>query len=1052
VSKDYEASSDATVPEGSALYIGTDASGRVAALQELEQLPVRVPEHHQAAQSRRDKLMRQHGFRFMSFSVIGGSVFLAGLALQFALVRQLRMNVIAAYAIQSVVSIEASFLLNRWLTWRDRDAPFWRSLCRFNVSKTITVILNLALYTGLVRLGMNYLVANIALTAAFTVVNYVAGDKFAFRVTAPRCAAAAPSSNGVGSLWGTPVSVVIPCRDNQATIRDAVLSLLDQDYPYLNEVLIVGSPGDCTWAALADIRDPRVQPFEVDAPPGLRDANYKRDVGIGRAASDLIALVDSDVVLPRDWMSTAVAAMDAEGVQCVTGGLKSLLDSFWGRYTDHTVIGAKTPRIGHSYLVTSADFGRAGRKPPITANALFTRELYEACPIDPTWSHGSYEDYEWFWRVTAAGYPIYVSSALYGLHQHRQGWRALAREYRRSSRGCAYFIREHRDSPFAQHRLRQALTLPAVASVATVAVGMALLRGYGTGVAALIIAVLIGICGYQLTRARRLESIAYPAVGLVLGLVFTTGLINNLARPSVIPRWLTSSDKSPALRRRSSLLRLWHPLTAILALQAGYSLILIHSNAAFGDEADFLWTGRLELAHWLHGVAIPKQTDLSQAAQVWPVIGALASDVGGLLAARLLALAFMLTTTVLIYRITGRLFSRTPALMAAALWALSEPSLRLAFATGDGMACMLIVLGAWLILQAADRPRWRGEIIAVTAAVIALGNITAFSFVVYDIFLIPFAFLAWRYLIGTRLATWCSGWLLGGVGVGTAGLMTLLQQWQNALDATANRAVGLGSSVVEIAKNAWSFEGIIFALGAAGALIAIATRDQRRWLLTACALAGWINPAFQARLGTTWSMDKHMAAGVVFLAIPAGYAFTCVTLPRMRAWATAVIAATALSAPAILGMWYAHNTYLSWPNVGQLIRVVQTAQAGSSAPLLVDSSGNFSRYLFDYYLMRGDDWQQIQATGGTSLSLTGNRYAVIVAHFDAAALSDPGLPEDALHYGQAPLATKILALAGNDRLVEAITSSRAYRIYAVIPYETSVGDDSTGVFVVWVRR
>ena len=63
--------------------------------------------------------------------------------------------------------------------------------------------------------------------------------------------------------------------------------------------------------------------------------------------------------------------------------MKSSHDSFWGRYTDSTWIGAKTPRIAESYTVTSTDFGARGRKPPILANVLFTRELYDDCPIDP---------------------------------------------------------------------------------------------------------------------------------------------------------------------------------------------------------------------------------------------------------------------------------------------------------------------------------------------------------------------------------------------------------------------------------------------------------------------------------------------------------------------------------------------------------------------------------------------------------------------------------------------------------------------------------------------
>ncbi len=40
---------------------------------------------------------------------------------------------------------------------------------------------------------------------------------------------------------------------------------------------------------------------------------------------------------------------------------------------------------------------------------------------------------------------------------------------------------------------------------------------------------------------------------------------------------------------------------AICAVQAALSLTLVWSNTAYIDEANNLWVGRLEIAHWLHG-------------------------------------------------------------------------------------------------------------------------------------------------------------------------------------------------------------------------------------------------------------------------------------------------------------------------------------------------------------------------------------------------------------------------------------------------------------------
>jgi glycosyltransferase involved in cell wall biosynthesis/putative flippase GtrA len=412
--------------------------------------------------------------------VIGGVVFAAGLALQAAMTNGLHVPSLASYGTQAVVSVEASFLLNRRYTWYRRCTKFWPSLLRFNVAKTVTIVANLVLYAGLIRLGLNYLLANVLLTVVFAVVNYVGGDRFVFTrentvaEPPPGGASARRAAATLAAVLPT-VSVVIPCQANEKTIRAAVNSLIAQDYPGLREIILVGSRADSTWAALEGLRDPRLVVLETQPSSGIRDANFKRDVGIRRTSGDLVSLIDSDMVLPHNWLSRAVTAIVSSEADCVAGVMRSIHDSFWGRFTDNCRLGAKTPRVQAPYFVTAEKFGRRSRKPPITANVLFTREVYQRCPIDASWSHGSLEDYEWFWRVVDSGHRVLVTDRLYGWHHHRTGLRRLAAEYRRSARGCAYFIRAHRRSPFARKRLAQAVTLPlaAVAALAGLAAAIA---------------------------------------------------------------------------------------------------------------------------------------------------------------------------------------------------------------------------------------------------------------------------------------------------------------------------------------------------------------------------------------------------------------------------------------------------------------------------------------------------------------------------------------------------------------------------------------------------
>ncbi len=906
--------------------------------------------------------LERRAARFVLFSAIGGFVFLLGLGLQAALTGTGHVLPLVSYAIQAVVSVETSFLLNRWLTWRDRNIPFGLAFARFNIQKTVTIALNLALYAGLLRLGMNYLVANVALTAVFTVVNYVAGDRLVFIPgRTPPTEPAGPAVPALAADRPLPeVSVVIPCRGNESTIRPTVQSLLGQDYPKLRDITLIGSPGDSTWSALADLDDPRVSIWEVETPPGVRDANYKRDMAVAMASGDVIALVDSDIVLPDDWMSRAVAALEDNDVSCVAGGMKSFHDTFWGRYTDSTWIGAKTPRIAESYIVTSTDFGARGRKPPILANVLFTRELYDKCPIDPLWSHGSYEDYEWFWRVARAGYQICVCQNLFGWHHHRRGLRALAREYRRSSRGCAYFIRAHMDSPLARRRLRQATVLPLAAAMGAISAVVAVVYGYGSAVAALALGAAAVLAVHQVVRSRSLESVAYPVVGLVLGSVFTVGLVTNLMRsdptvtaPAVSPADELHAGEPAGWPRR----RILHPLMAICAVQAALSLTLVWSNTAYTDEAAYLWAGRLELAHWMHGTSWPSvyaYQNFSGSPVLYPPLGALANSIGGLAGARILSLLFMLTATVLLYLTASRLIGRTGALFAAALWALSEPALRLTFATIDPLSVLLTALSAWLIVQAGCRRR-RGEFIAAAAVALALANVSAYAGVVIDPVVIVFAYLAWRTRIPRQQSLSATAWLAGAWLLSFGLVMTASRSWPG-LSATVFAPNPGYQSASSVLSEIWTYSALIIGLALIGTLATLQAESRNHVAL----LGGLCFGAFmlmQFHDQTPSTIDKHLAYGIWFAAIVAGYACSkfLTWLPGARKPLAALCCTAAFVYPAVATWQAAWQRYHSWPNSSQFIKDIKPIVAHSQGLLYVPP---LEVNIAKYYTPQGNEWSR----------------------------------------------------------------------------------------------
>jgi putative flippase GtrA/4-amino-4-deoxy-L-arabinose transferase-like glycosyltransferase len=511
--------------------------------------PQRVPALRALIAGRHGVRGERHGVRFMVFAAIGASVFLVGLSIQIAMVQYLHVDTIVAYIIQSIVSIELSFLLNRYLTWRDRNVPFLWALWRFNTQKALATLVTVTTYAVLVRLGVQYIVANIAITAVLTPLNYVAGHYWSFKARDQRTPTAGQAPGRAardllprGSL--PTVSVVVPCKNNPGTIRATVDALLLQDYPALEEIIVVGDVNDPTWIALADVADPRLSILEQEPTGGRRDPNVKRDKGICKSRSDLIALVDSDVVVDADWLCWAVVLLVEQGGGLVAGGVRSIHDTFWGRFVDRNTLAAKTPRLPRPYNVTAENFGQRGFKPPITANAVFTRQLYEACPLDVTWSYG-YEDYEWFWRLAEQGRKILFSGKLTVAHHHRCSFWQLGREYRRSAHGCAHFIRAHRECPLARKRLWQAILFLLGAAAGLVGLMIAAWTGYLVEAGALLGAVAALLVVREITNARSVEAAAYPVVGLALCAMYAVHLLSSLGQIAVTGGSSVAIDEAP---------------------------------------------------------------------------------------------------------------------------------------------------------------------------------------------------------------------------------------------------------------------------------------------------------------------------------------------------------------------------------------------------------------------------------------------------------------------------------------------------------------------------
>ena len=106
-------------------------------------------------------------------AVNGFLAFLFGLGVQTAFMRFAGVGDSWAYVLQNVFSTQFSFLLARYVTWRSQRMRFLRSLVRYNFQQISTTVLSIILFAGLDELGLNYALANFAVTVAIAPLSFI---------------------------------------------------------------------------------------------------------------------------------------------------------------------------------------------------------------------------------------------------------------------------------------------------------------------------------------------------------------------------------------------------------------------------------------------------------------------------------------------------------------------------------------------------------------------------------------------------------------------------------------------------------------------------------------------------------------------------------------------------------------------------------------------------------------------------------------------------------------------------------------------------------------
>jgi succinoglycan biosynthesis protein ExoA len=322
------------------------------------------------------------------------------------------------------------------------------------------------------------------------------------------------------------VTVVVPARNEAATIGATLDSLVAQRWTDWEALVVDGDSTDGTAAVVLDYatRDPRISLLRNPA----RRIPSALNVALAEARGRWLVRLDAHSTIDDRYVETAVTLLE-EGSWGGVGGRKDAVASTaFGR----AVGAALCSRFGvgnslYHYVDT----------PTVTDHVPFGAYPVGLCRELGGWDETitTNEDYEFDYRIRAAGYGLLIDPRLRIEWRCRESLSALAGQYLRYGRGKAAVVRKHPRSMQPRHVAAPLL----VATVAGAVLGVrrsrgplaAVAGGYGAAVAAATAATAPHVDH----AARRHLPAVFAAMHLSWGTGFWIGLLLD-RRPGRVAR------------------------------------------------------------------------------------------------------------------------------------------------------------------------------------------------------------------------------------------------------------------------------------------------------------------------------------------------------------------------------------------------------------------------------------------------------------------------------------------------------------------------------------
>ena len=226
----------------------------------------------------------------------------------------------------------------------------------------------------------------------------------------------APTDPAAAPTRASDVAVVVPVRNAEGMLAACLQSIVQQGPA---ELIVVDGLSTDRTLEIARGLGARILSDEGRGLPAARS------IGARAATARIVALVDSDVILPAGSLDALLREFDEGGYMALQAGLESEAGpGYWGQALAHH----------HRTGLSRYWFGLVA--------TVFDREALLSHGFDSAFESG--EDIELRWRLARAGAKAGVSRTTIVRHRFDDTWEFARGQFRADGRGLARMVRKHR--------------------------------------------------------------------------------------------------------------------------------------------------------------------------------------------------------------------------------------------------------------------------------------------------------------------------------------------------------------------------------------------------------------------------------------------------------------------------------------------------------------------------------------------------------------------------------------------------------------------------------